>query len=199
MAKKKVSYDYAYELLESLTYTRLLLCIASGRNYATAIARHLRKSQSTVTEQLKELEKSGLITPYEREKALKYAINWDMLTDITYDIVKRILREREEYLRKKDVEKIREQGIQNIVSKKLLKDFLKEYYNTLLAVGGRVKNFYELIFSLFSAITKLEEEVLKNLAAKYDVEKDVLLTLSEIIAYEIDSIEQVALATLVER
>ena len=46
-------------LLQNPTFVQVLLCIISGKNYATAIARVLKKRQPTITEQLKQLEGVG--------------------------------------------------------------------------------------------------------------------------------------------
>ena len=58
----------ALDLLENSTFVEVLLCIISGKDYSSAIAKTLKKSQPTVTEQLKQLEAAQLIKALNRKK-----------------------------------------------------------------------------------------------------------------------------------
>jgi len=194
--RTKHKLDRILDLLKRPAYVELLLCIASGRNYATAIARTLGKSQPTVTEQLKELENLELIRPVKRDKSKKYEVNWDLLLKIFYKIVDETIELRKEFLLKRERIKIRELGLRNLIPPRLLKSFLKEYFYTLIDLGGKRKGFDEIIFSFFNALDNLEEKEWKKLVRKFNINEEALSTLAHIISFEISAIEQVALINL---
>ncbi|MHA1832545.1 MAG: helix-turn-helix domain-containing protein, partial [Candidatus Baldrarchaeia archaeon] len=83
--------DKALDLLERPAYVQVLLCVASGKDYATSIARFLKKKQPTVTEQLQELKNAGLIRELERGKYKRFKVNWDLLLKVFYDTVNQLL------------------------------------------------------------------------------------------------------------
>ena len=86
------------ETLETPAYVEVLLCVATGKNYASSIARHLKKKQPTVTEQLAKLESLGLIVPLKRDKAKKYEVNWPVLLKVFYDVVKEAIECSKDFL-----------------------------------------------------------------------------------------------------
>jgi len=188
------------ELLEKPAYTEILLCIISGKNYATAIAKELKKKQPTVTEQLKELEKVGLIKPLQREKSQKYEVNWDMLLRVFYDVVDEALEASRArgFVDKKEMGKIREIGIENIIPPSLIKTFLQEYFVTFKEFVSKRKGFDEIIFSFFAALNNLRKTSWRKLVKKFGVDEESLATLANLMEFEISGIEQVALETYLD-
>ena len=185
------------ELLEKPPYLEVLLCIASGKNYASSIARYLGKKQPTVTEQLMELERAGLIRIAKRGKAKCYRVNWRLLLDVFYDVVLGVIKLRKEYLDPRF--KVNKKDLKKILPGKLLKSFLKEYLVTFVELGGKRKGFDELIFTFFSAMNHLEEKYWKKLVKKYDVaEEKKLKHIAELMEMEIFCIEYTVLIGILD-
>jgi len=196
MGKKML--DEVLEVLEKPTYTEVLLCIVSGKNYATAIAKFLNKKQPTVTEQLSLLEKLQIIKFKARGKAKEYEVNWDVLLTIFYDIIEEVLDARSDFLSKKEIDKIKKLGIRNIIPPELIKTFLKEYFLTFVELGGKRKGFDEIIFSFFSALNNLEKRYMKRLSKIFGVDEDALYSLANLMEFEISGIEQTAIMTYLD-
>ena len=196
--KKEEEMDQIFDLLEKPAYTGVLLCIIGGKNYATSIAKHLGKKQPTVTEQLKELEKLGLIKPLKREKSQRYEVNWDILLHTFYDIINEVLDERSEYIAPREIKRIEKIGLEKIVPPELLKIFLKEYFLTLMDIGGKKKGFDEIVFSFFAALNNLNKRQWRKLIKKFEVDEKSLLTLANLMEFEISGVELTALQTYLE-
>lgn len=192
---KKDKLDVISDMLEKPTYAEVLLCIIGGKNYATSIARHLGKKQPTVTEQLKELEKVGLIEPLKREKSQKYEVNWNILLQIFYEIVNEVFNERKEYLTKGEIKRIEKIGLKKIVSPVLIKVFLKEYFSTLMDIGGKRKGFDAIVFSFFGALNNLEKRHWRKLVKEFGIDKKSLSILANLMEFEISGVELTALET----
>lgn len=198
MVKGRIS-ENVLSILENPAYLEVLLSIIIGKNYATEIAKYLEKKQPTVTEQLKELEKFKLIKPLKREKSQKYEVNWDLLLEVFYDIVKEVFEIRkDDYLTKEEEEKIKKIGINKIVPPILIKDFLKEYFIMLKDLGGKRKGFDEIIFSFFCAINNLEEKSYKKLIKKFGIDGKALGILANLMSFEIYGIEQTTIETYLD-
>jgi len=186
------------DVLEKFTYTEILLYIIGGKNYATSIARLLKKRQPTVTEQLKVLEKLQLIKPIKRDKSKKYTVNWDILLEVFYEVVNDVLQNRKEFLSKEEVKRIEEIGIENIIPPRLIKDFLGEYAFAYMEFGGKRKGFDEIIFSFFSALNNLDKSYRKRLVKEFDIDEKSLLALANLMEFEISGLEQAALMTYLD-
>ena len=196
MENKKV--DEILEILENITYTEVLLCLISGKNYSTSIAKVLGKKQPTVTEQLNKLYELGLIFLKERKKAKIFEVNWDLLIRIFYDIINETLELRGEYISKEDLNKIKNCDLKKVIPPKLIKDFLREYYFTLNELGGKKKGFDEIIFSFFAAINNLEEEHWNRLIKLFKINGEILKVISNLMEFEIAGIEKVAIETYLD-
>jgi DNA-binding transcriptional ArsR family regulator len=194
----KKTLEEVLEVLEKPTYTEILLCIISGKNYATAIAKFLNKKQPTVTEQLSLLEKLRIIKFKTRGKAKEYEVNWDVLLTIFYDIIKEVLDARSNFLSKKEINRIKKVGIKNIVPPELIKIFLKEYFLTFVELGGKRKGFDEIIFSFFSALNNLEKKYMKKLTRIFRIDENALYSLADLMEFEISGIEQTAIMTYLD-
>jgi DNA-binding transcriptional ArsR family regulator len=184
------------DILQRPTYMEILLCIVSGKNYATSIAKTLEKKQPTVTEQLKKLEKVNIIRPIKREKSLEYKVNWSLLLDEFYSIINEVMDARKEFLH--DVNKIKKYGLKKIVPPSLFRTFLMEYSSTILELGGKKKGFGEIVFSFFAAINNLEKERWKRLIEIFKVDEKSLSFLANLMATELIIIEQTALETYLD-
>lgn len=184
------------DLLQRPTYMEILLCIISGRNYATSIARALKKKQPTVTGQLKRLEKAGLVKPAKREKSLKYEINWPILFEEFYNIIEEVIEERKNFVR--DFKRIRKLGLRKIVPSLLFKDFLKDYSSTLLELGGKKKGFGEIVFSFFAALNNLEEEYWRKLIKRFKIDEKAFSSIVNLMATEFTIIEQTTLEVYID-
>jgi len=196
MSKKIV--DEVLEVLEKPTYTEVLFCIISGKNYATAIAKFLNKKQPTVTEQLSLLERLQIIKFKARGKAKEYEVNWDVLLTVFYDIIEQVLDAHSNFFSKKEIERIKKLGIKNIVPLEFIKTFLKEYFLTFVELGGKRKGFDEIIFSFFSALNNLEKSYMKKLARIFRIDENALYSLANIMEFEISGIEQTAIITYLD-
>ena len=190
--------DDVLQLLENSTFVEILLCIISGKDYATAIARVLKKRQPTVTEQLKQLERVGLIKALKRRKAQKYEVDWDLLLDVFYDVVEDVIELRREYLASDELRKIEQTNLQGIIPRGLVKGFLKEYFDTLIDLGGKKKGFDEIIFSFFSAINRLDERDWKRLVRSFKIDETIFSVIANAVEFEIYGVEQTALATFLQ-
>ena len=187
------------QILTKPKYTEIVLAIANGKNYATSIAKFLGKTQPTVTEQLKELEKAELIKPKKRGKAKEYEIEWKKLLEIFYDFVKEITKIRKEFrefFSKEEIEKIKKIGIKNIIPEKLIKTFLKEYIISYVEIGGKRKSFDEVIISFFGAIDNLDNKYKKKLIKEFGIEhEDLFFKIASIINFELTGKEMVTFMT----
>lgn len=188
----------ALDLLENSTFVEVLLCIVSGKDYSSAIAKALKKSQPTVTEQLKQLEAVGLIKALKRDKAQKYGVNWDLLFEILYGVIRETTTLRQEYYDKDELRKIEQTNLENVIPRGLFKGFLKEYSSTLRDLGGKRKGLDEIIFSFFSAINKLEKSDWKKLVSEFKVDEKNLATIAESVEFEIYGVELTALQVFLD-
>ena len=195
---KEDNSDIIQDLLEKPAYTEVLLSIISGKNYATSIAKCLGKKQPTVTEQLKELEKAGLIKPSKRERSQKYEVKWDILLQVFYEIVNEVFKERKEYLTKAEIKRIENIGLKRVVPPALVKVFLKEYFSTLMDLGGKKKGFDEIVFSFFGALNNLEKRYWRKLIDKFEIDDKSLSILANLMEFEISGIEQTTLMTYLD-
>lgn len=187
----------AKDLLENYTFVEVLLCVISGKTYSSAIAKALKKSQPTVTEQLKKLESAQLIKALIRKKAQEYEVNWDLMFEIFYDKVYDAITYREDYL-DEDIKKITRASLEGIVPRNLFKGFLKEYYHTLHDVGGIKKDFDGIISSFFLALEELDKKMWKKLLTQYAIDGDNLALVANVLACENYVVEQTALQGLLE-
>lgn len=189
-------------ILEKPHYQDILFCIMQNKNYSSIIARTLNKKQSTITEQLKDLEKVNLIEPLKRTKSQKYKINWTLILRVFYDIIKEVLINRKEYFVDRDIEKIDQVGVEIIIPQELIIEFLKNYFSTLSDVGGKRKSFDELVFSFFLALNKLDEnkldeKTLDKIMKKYRIDKNMFLNIADIMCIELYITELITLQNLV--
>jgi DNA-binding transcriptional ArsR family regulator len=186
-------------VLENPTYVEILLCLINGKNYAMAIARTLKKRQPTVTEQLKELERVGLIKALKRRKAQYYEVNWDLLFDIFYKVANGILELREEYFSKKELALIKRTNLQGLIPKDLLDGFLREYFAAYESIGGKTKGFDEIIYSFFGAISRLDKPRLRKLTARFRIDEKTLSAIALVVGFELYGTELVALQFFVDK
>jgi len=193
--------DKAIDLLERPAYVQVLLCVASGKDYATSIARFLKKKQPTVTEQLQELKNAGLIRELERGKYKRFKVNWDLLLKVFYDTVNQLLDLRKNFIIDVDVkwaEKLRKAKLERVAPPELVKSFLTEYFSFSVDFGGKAKGFDEIIFSFFSAINHLDRRYWKLLVSKFEIDEESLAALADIMEFEIYGPEMSALTMLLE-
>jgi hypothetical protein len=184
------------EILDNPTYVELLLCIIRGKNYSMAISRTLEKKQPTVTEQLRHLEKAGLIQPLKRKKAQCYDVEWDLLFSVFYHIVRNLLDLGEDYFSREDIEtakQIGERYLHEIVPQDLFKGFLKEYFYVLREHRGKKKGFYEIVLAFLSAINELNESDWKKLGKSFRIDRKSLSFLASVAGFEMHAVEHVAL------
>ena len=192
--------DKALDLLERPAYVQVLLCVASGKDYATSIARFLKKKQPTVTEQLQELKNAGLIRELERGKYKRFKVNWDLLLKVFYDTVSQLLDLRKFFIDvdAKWAEKLRKAKLEGVVPPELVKSFLTEYFSFYVDFGGKAKGFDEIIFSFFSAINHLDRRYWKLLVSKFEIDEESLAALADMVEFEIYGPEMSALTMLLE-
>jgi hypothetical protein len=192
--------EEAYGLLRSPTYMEILLCIIRGRNYAMAISKELRKRQPTVTEQLKELERVGLVKALKRTQAQSYEVNWDMLLSLLYDIMELMLETRKEYmnLSKNERALIEKTSLHGIVPKDFFEGFLVEYLPTYTSFAVKAKGFDEIIFSFFGAIDRMDPSQLKRLTRSFRINEEILSIVARAVGFELYGTELTALQGLID-
>jgi len=190
--------DEILETLEKPTYVEVLLCVISGKNYATAIAKFLGKKQPTVTEQLSLLENLGIIKLKKRGKAKEYEVNWTLLLQVFYDVVSEVIKARSQYLERSEINKVKKADIRKLVPPRLVKIFLREYFLTFTYLGGKRKGFDEIIFSFFSALNNLDEPHWKKLVKKFEMDEEALQTLANLMEFEINGVEQTAIESYLD-
>lgn len=183
-------------LLERPSHVEILLCVISGKDYASSIARFLDKKQPTVTEQLIELKQINLIKPLKRRKAQRYEVNWNLLLEIFYETVYDVLINREEYLRGIELAEIKPIHMPLIIPQELIKAFLKGYLPTLKDVGGKRKSFDELIFSFFCAMNNLDKHDWNKIVKQFDINEKKFSSIANAMEFEIYGVELVVLQTL---
>jgi DNA-binding transcriptional ArsR family regulator len=186
----------ATDLLENFTFMEILLSIISGKDYSSAIAKTLKKSQPTVTEQLKKLEATQLIKPLSRKKAQAYEINWDLLFDIFYNLVYRVASLREEYFENAD--KITRSNLEAIVTRDLFKAFLRSYFSCFRDLGGQKKGFDEIVFSFFDAFERLSKKDRNKIINEFGLDEENFTNIAKIVSFEISAVEEVAWADLMK-
>lgn len=188
--------DKQWEMMQNATYLDLLLVIIGGTNYASAIARKLKKRQPTVTEQLKALEKAHLVIPLKREKSQRYEASLSAIEGAFYSLVDEILTARKHYIGKEFLERTRGKAMESALPRALIDAFLKEYIGSALDLGGKRKGIDELILSFFKGLTDLKKDEWKELAKKFNFDEGLLGQLADYMAFEISMAEHVALQTL---
>lgn len=193
-----VASDDAYEVLEKPTYVEILLSIVSGKTYATAISKVLKKRQPTVTGQLNELERVGLVKALKRRKAQCYEVNWDLLLDILYGIVNRVVEVREEFILPNELALIKKTNLHGVIPKNLVEGFLKEYFEIHKDVGGKTKGFDEIVFSFFGAIDRLGKSEFKKLTTAFRIDERILSCIAHIVGFELYGTELTALQCYLE-
>jgi len=78
------------EMFNSLALSQVLLCVIRGQNYSAVIARELGYSQPAAVQNLKRLEKSGLIKSYREGGAIKYKPKWKEICFAWADLITEI-------------------------------------------------------------------------------------------------------------
>ncbi len=196
---KQTNLDNVLDILERPAYLEVLLSIISGKNYATSIAKVLKKKQPTVTEQLKELEKAGLIKPVRRDKSKKYEVNWSSLLNVFYTTVNEIIHIREPFLfsGKTRLTSMSINDLKKVIPPDLIKYFLKEYFETLIDLGGKRKGFDEIIFCFFNALENLEDKEWKKLVKKFNLDEKIVSEIANLVSFELSAVEQVALMNMI--
>lgn len=193
----KVDLARVLDILERPTYVEVLLSIAAGKNYASSIARYLKKKQPTVTEQLTRLENLGLVKPLSRGKSKGYEVNWDLLLMVFYDMIREAGKIRKGYLMREEIRVLKKE-LRKIVPPDLIKGFLREYFETFSDLGGKRKGFDEIIFSFFSALNSLDKPHWRKLKRKFNIDEKSLAILASFMQFEINGIERTALETYLD-
>lgn len=186
------------DLLERYTFFEVLLCVIGGKNYSSAIAKTLKKSQPTVTEQLTRLRATQIIKALNRGNAQTFEVNWELLFEIFYNIVYQTVTVRKECFQENEIKRLTRASLEGIVPRSLFKDFLREYYYTFRDSGGKKKGFDEIIFSFFLALAELDKADWKKIINQYGIDGDILATVSNALGFEVYGIEQTALIMLPE-
>jgi DNA-binding transcriptional ArsR family regulator len=185
-------------ILQSTAYVQVLLAVAAGVDYSSAIAKVLTKTQPTVSAQLMELKAAGLVKAGERGKAQKYVINWSPLVHELYYLMRLVLEERKSYRGKAFMTQVRRVGFDRIVPPGLLKEFLRRYFVTLRELNGIQKTFNEILISLFKSIDELKLEELRSIAEHFNVDSLLLKDVSALIGLEADHVELTALESIAD-
>ncbi|KXB01677.1 hypothetical protein AKJ44_02290 [candidate division MSBL1 archaeon SCGC-AAA261F17] len=189
-------------ILNSTPNMEVVLHIINGDDYASAIARQLDHSVPTVTEQLSKLEESNIIKVSEIGKAKRYEVNWDTITEVFYHITDIVCDLRGEFVSGRD-EKVKGMDKSKIVPPELVKVFLNEYVATREAVGGKRKDFSEIVLSFFGALEDLKngdpgEDYWKRLIDRFSMDEKDLASLTWMVGREHWLVEQTAITGYLE-
>ena len=171
-------------ILENPIYMELVLCIARGIDYSTAIAKELGKRQSTVTEQLQVLENEGLIVARKgREK--KYGILFDKFVKEFYETAESLVPPCLE--------------LEGIIGEDVLPQSLIMFF---LKVGSKVVedvnvNLVNLIIRFFLAVGNLSEENLNRFIKRFGIrDVDFFHIWLEVIKFQSYGIETLTILRL---
>lgn len=188
--------DEQWDILENPTYLETYLLVGAGTNYASAIAKKLRKKQPTVTEQLKALQKAKLVRPLERAKSQRFSVDWGPIIASFYMIVNDVLTHRDRADGGKLLSRVKEAKVESLLPEEFLRRFLVEYISVYLNVGGKRKGIQELIFSFFRGIGDIDRKEWNDLVRKFHLDGKLLGEVAFAAAIEVSIIEQTALSTL---
>ena len=188
--------DEQWDMLENPTYLETYLLVGAGTNYASAIAKKLRKKQPTVTEQLKVLQRVRLVRPLEREKSQKFEVDWEPLIASFYMVVLDVLTHRDRADGGRLLSRVKEAKMENLLPGEFLKRFLVEYISVYLDVGGKSKGLQELIFSFFRGIGDVDRKEWNDLVRMFHLDGKLLSEVAFAVAIEVSITEQTALSDL---
>jgi DNA-binding transcriptional ArsR family regulator len=187
----RINLEKVLDILERPAYLEILLSVAAGKNYASSIARCLKKKQPTVTEQLARLESLRLVKPLSRGRSKKYEVNWDLLLAVFYDMIGEARKVRKGYLTREE-KMVLKKDLEKIVPPDLIKVFLREYFETFLELGGKRKGFDEIIFSFFCALDNLDKSYWRKLRSRFKIDEKSLAVLARFMQFWVNEIEQTA-------
>lgn len=188
----KDNIDDIIDTLERPTYLQNILCIINGKNYATAIAKELNKNHSTVSGQLYNLEKLGLIKRLKRDKANRYCVQWNVILECFYTYIERGIKKIINHIRNDEGEVLTGFGhlnseLANInVRKTLHPDFIMHYFKTYSQVFSLLvdksredKSFSDFVHGFFLTLSNMvnpekdsKANGLEKILEEYDVDKD---------------------------
>ena len=188
--------DEQWDMLENPTYLETYLLVGAGTNYASAIAKKLRKKQPTVTEQLKVLQRVRLVRPLEREKSQKFEVDWEPVIASFYMVVLDVLTHRDRADGGRLLSRVKEAKMENLLPGEFLKRFLVEYISVYLDVGGKRKGLQELIFSFFRGIGDVDRKEWNDLVRMFHLDGKLLSEVAFAVAIEVSITEQTALSDL---
>lgn len=188
--------DEQWDILENPPYLETYLLVGAGTNYASAIAKKLRKKQPTVTEQLKVLQKARLVRPLEREKSQRFSVDWEPIIASFYMIVLDVLTHRDRGDGGKLLSRVREAKVEKLLPEEFLRQFLVEYISVYLNVGGKRKGLQELIFSFFRGIGDVDRKEWNDLVRMFHLDGKLLSEVAFAVAIEVSITEQTALSGL---
>ena len=188
--------DEQWDILESPTYLETYLLVGAGTNYASAIAKKLRKKQPTVTEQLKVLQRTGLIRPLEREKSQRFSVDWDPVIAAFSLVAMDVLTHRDRGDGGRLLSRVKEAKLEKLLPEELLRRFLVEYISVYLDVGGKRKGLQELIFSFFRGIGDVDRKEWNDLVRMFHLDGKLLSEVAFAVAIEVSITEQTALSDL---
>ena len=188
--------DEQWDILENPTYLETYLLVGAGTNYASAIAKKLRKKQPTVTEQLKVLQRARLVRPLEREKSQKFSVDWEPVIASFYMVVLDVLTHRDRADGGKLLSRVKEAKVENLLPEEFVRRFLIEYISVYLSVGGKRKGLQELIFGFFRGINDVDRKEWNDLVRMFHLDGKLLSDVAFAVAIEVSIMEQTALSTL---
>ena len=188
--------DEQRDMLENPTYLETYLLVGAGTNYASAIAKKLRKKQPTVTEQLKVLQRVRLVRPLEREKSQKFEVDWEPVIASFYMVVFDVLTHRDRADGGRLLSRVKEAKMENLLTGEFLKRFLVEYISVYLDVGVKRKGLQELIFSFFRGIGDVDRKEWNDLVRMFHLDGKLLSEVAFAVAIEVSITEQTALSDL---
>ena len=188
--------DEQWDILENPPYLETYLLVGAGTNYASAIAKKLRKKQPTVTEQLKVLQKVRLVRPLERKKSQKFEVDWEPVIASFYMVVLDVLTHRDRADGGRLLSRVKEAKMENLLPGEFLKRFLVEYISVYLDVGGKRKGLQELIFSFFRGIGDVDRKEWNDLVRMFHLDGKLLSEVAFAVDIEVSITEQTALSDL---
>jgi hypothetical protein len=142
MVTDKSQLESALAFASKPEYLSVLLSILRQNDYSMKIALDLSKAQSTIAEELKELNRTGLIESSTRRKAHKYRLNWEVLFSAIHEIIQKEFKDPIE---------------ESVLPQDFFRHYLEMYAAKVKKSNGIGKNLSEVVFSFYDTINALDQ------------------------------------------
>ena len=142
---------------------RVMLCVVGGQNYSAVVARELGYSQSAAVQNLKKMERLGLVKGRRAGGSVIYAPEWKKIAFLLTDYLGELLKQEAEAtsIAKNTSVNNRLQNIQNSLTALKAKPefwkFVEAYFKALVQI--KYEGSMQEAFALFTYDVPIEEKL----------------------------------------